>query len=517
MKASLGPELAKLAALASIQQTEDRIHENAIAISRIANDQDNIYRFGAYTFALFTLAVTLAGAFAHTQLKTWAQNDLLQNTKHEFQSEIDRRFDEDTRRFDQRIESGFTQLSAQISILIMLVQRTERGEHNEAMEALGWDGKLDSLQEYPIEIQKLVVQSVLKASDSPEGAQAVAWQAAAAIVVQNITEVNLSFLYERAVSTRSWTRGYAYFRQYGSDVSIKLNPRGFFCLLEILRRNLDWDAALLGESAYEGRMTANISHYLGHLKNNMGRFEEADKLLRPKVEELINSPARSRPGDWFKITYSFLLNCSERGKPEKGLEAARFSAKKIGDSSLQLGVLRLAEHLAALKMDSEAVELIQNVRQNLISIDEDAVTLQIQARLMEREGKSEEAVQFLKEGEVGVRSGKIPVYDRDRAIYFLSCLIGELLIRSGHLEEARKELHGLSLNDNVGEARFLIALSYATEGRHEEAARHLDGAGKIHRRWCGIAQLEELYPELAASHRHLGREPCTALRDDFSA
>ena len=240
----------------------------------------------------------------------------------------------------------------------------------------------------------------------------------------------------------------------------------------------------------------------------MGKFEEADGLLRPLVQGILRRGGRGLTTNWFKVTYSFLKNCSEWGRPEEGLEAARFSAKMVGDSLLQLGVLRLALHLEARKKNKEAKELIVAVKENVERLPEDAAILQIRARLTEWASGSEKALEYLRQNEARFRTEETGFSDSERARYFINCLIGELLLRAGRLKEARDQLHTMSLNDNVGEALFLLALSYAKDKQDDEAAQFLDRAGLVHRRWCRIAQLFELYPEIADSHKRLNREPC---------
>ena len=160
-----------------------------------------------------------AGALvtAYKSLKTWSQKNLMKDAKQGFEKHIEERFDEASRAFNGTINEGFTQLNNQISDLVVLIQLAERGQHDQAIETIDWNGRLDSLQNYTAEIQKLIIQSALKGVHTSQEFRNVAWEAAEQIFSENRSESNLSFLYELAASIRGWSVGYGYYRQYGGD------------------------------------------------------------------------------------------------------------------------------------------------------------------------------------------------------------------------------------------------------------------------------------------------------------
>jgi hypothetical protein len=182
---------------------------------------------------------------------------------------------------------------------------------------------------------------------------------------------------------------------------------------------------------------------------------------------------------------------------------------------LQLVVLKFELHLEACNKKAEAEELIAGVRENLKRLPEDLVSLQIQARLLARDESPAKAVEYLLANRTRLEADEVGSMDVSRGRYFVDCLVGELQIRSGQFPEARKQLHGPSLNDKVGEAQFLTALSYATENKDDECVRFIDRAGLIHRRWCKIAGLRELYPKIAESFTRAGKRFCESVPDDF--
>lgn len=505
-----------IASLESDRDTaRDKIQENDKSILNIANEQDKLF----WGTGVLLVVIGLIGTAAYFQLRQWAQTQIvtmLRNFTNRIEASIGQRFDVEKQEFESDNNARFALLDRQISDLVMLTQRAERGQHDDAIEKLGWDGKNETLQAYPVEIQKLIIRSILLAGHTSPNSRNVAWAAAEAIFRADESEANLSFLYELASDGRAWSRGYELYKAHGAKVPITSNAAGFCDLLRILRRNLRYSDAIRVEKSYTGRSTTEIVHILAHLKNNMGRFEDADKLLRPKIDEFMTSGRKRQRSNWPALTYSYLKNCNEWGKPEQGLDVAHFSVRMSGDALLQLGVLRLALHLEKLGESGVAGELIKGIEKNIEFLPEDATTWQIQARLMARKpGPSniDAAIKFLRDRDGLVKSGEATTLDPERANYFFQCLIGELLIEAGRYDEARRQLHELSLNDEVGEALFLIANSHAKQGeKHDdEATQFLDRAGIVHRRWCLIAQLVALYPELVESHKRTKRQPCASV------
>ena len=269
------------------------IQANEKGIINVEASQTRLWWAGSFIAALMTLGGGAAILYYYNQAKKWLQHRFLREVKTQFAKDINGRFGKEKESFVKSFNERLELFNRQISDLVGLIQRAERRQHDEAIEAIDWDGTLVSLQKYPVEIQKLIIQSALQATKRNELGP-VAWEAAEQIFMQTKTESCLSFLYELAAAAHDWNRGYAYYKRHGGDVQCKSNPHGFLALLEILRRNLDFAEALRVERIYVGRKVKLRRTRLSRSNRSILKRAAIGKLLGPWMVFSLKRAGRNR-------------------------------------------------------------------------------------------------------------------------------------------------------------------------------------------------------------------------------
>lgn len=385
----------------------------------------------------------------------------------------------------------------QISDMVVLHRALENRRFDEAVAAIQWDGRQNSLRAYPVELRKLAIKAIVNTSNGDAALRSLAWEEAESIFSQSSNEANLAFLYELAYDADDRKRGYDYFKRFGKSTPMLQNVKGASSLAALLRHDAHVKEGLQVIEDFKGERTSQLSQLRGHFLTNLGRFDEADEELSGQVKHVLTCRVDELPEKWGHVLYSYLLNCMASGEPEKGLRSARFALKAGADSLLLLGILRLAIHLDAKGRHEDCEELIVNVKHRFDQLPEDVASVQAEAIMAVKDNpdRRQDAVDNLKETIKRVEAGDIGGYNQERSTYFLTCLIGELLIEGNEESRGRAALREVIQDDKVGQASFLYSRSYARQNHFEEAFDYLERASRIHNRWRLISKVRELYPE----------------------
>lgn len=411
--------------------------------------------------------------------------DSLNHEQTQFKNEIIERLDTSA----AIVSTGLERMGEQISDMALLQRAIERCAFDAAVAAITWDGKAESLREYSIEVRKLVIEAVVRSTVSTLEQKNLAWKAGEAIYEQSRCERDLGMLYRLAYKTEQRDRGLMYFGRYQHETPMKLNAEGARAIAGILRlakRLNDAEAVL---NAYEGNPVLEVQQLRGHILTNLGRFDDAHAVLRTQVRQIMATKPEATPKTWHMVFTSHILNCTASGRFTDGIKASRFALRKGADSLLILGILRLVSSKRYVSSPI-ANELIVGVREAVQRVPEDVMTIQTQALLdaMAQDADLDQIISRIETALEGVRAGNFAVYNMERGVYFLACMIAELQIRKEDYAAARKTIREQVTMDNVGEAEFLVACSYAKDAKQEEALDALRRAATIHPRWDHIAR-----------------------------
>lgn len=386
-------------------------------------------------------------------------------------------------KFKDEIADNLTQLSSSYQAITQMLHLAELKQYADALDAIGWDGELSSLRGLAPAFRRKAIFCLARSKG--ENSEYLAWEAASAMLIEDQKADNLALCLRLAVYFRRWEQGLEAFKANEAVLdSGKGHKECEEFLFVIYRRLGHTRPALALARKRQAQTDISVLTNISALYRDVGSFDRAHDLLYPTIRTLqkAKTPA-GLPQGWHRLFNTFVAVCLDRGRPADASDAVRLMIAIKFDPMQIYSCLRVAAALEEGSVDRE--EFIDSVRSSLGSMDQkhDA-TVMARALLEELDGNIGEAMAI-----VGNEIENRREFEQDRSKkrldeYYLRCYLGELYLKAKRLEEAADVLHVATQEGHGGEAKFLLARTYALKQELLEATRWLRSASDEAPRWA---------------------------------
>ena len=458
-----------------LEEVSDQIQEQAASLEDL---RSNLKRFSL----LGTLTLTVAGIVGWALIKRRVVGFVDQALEGIASKRLEEAVTGLRRELLDRTESDLIRFARILALV-------DAGKPEAALTTYGWEGNVAALRQEEGNLRRAVIESLYYAAGRTEKEtndnRESAWRA-----VQELAEES-----HEVDDLRLYLRLATKLGRYEEALEVVQRDRGLLARdLEtatrgatILRRLGKRREALdvLGELESTENLAVIVTRAALH--RDLGNYQEAHSVLLPAVTEVLEAKPSRLEDSESRLINTFVANCLDRGNPEDAVGAAAFAVVRIARPR-PIEISTVGRLLLALPAGhGSRKELFADYSRRVQELPEGEVRAQSEVHLMRLEGKDDEAQVYLRRKleELAAKEEASEV-DR-RSEYFYRCLLGELLLTRGAVDEAHAILLPAARERQNGEGCYLIAKAELGRGDETAAAHWLSEAIDILPKWKHLA------------------------------
>jgi len=490
--------------LADLRSELKRVAE---AADKANLDLERYRRFAAWGASIGTALLVVGSFFGYQALRDAVRRGVERNLERAVSKALASSLPDILADTQQRAEDFLLRLAKLLAL-------RSHGSYDEALLEYGWDGNVASLrQETPI-LRRAIIECLYSARRNRREDRDTAWEAITELT-QDDTSPETNRLYLRiAFNTRRYNEGLAFIERL--DEVIRADQASALRAATLLRRVGQLTRALELAELYKDDKDLGSIVTVAALLRDLGRFDHVHDLLVPAVNRLASDPASVLPDGWHRIVNTFIANSLDRGRAEDAIRSAEFVMRSSPGPVEIFTVGRLI--MALPPLHPARAGLLQRFRDAIPQLMPGEATIRCRALLLQMDGAPQEALNLLNEA---IRDGARPHgQGMSPDVYFQRCNVAQILIEIGRYGEAIDALMpaaGLTLG---GEAKFLLAVAYASQEEGKDSVRWLTQAVHEAPKWAVHARdhdrlknVPEVTEELARMGREDGGSAAASLGD----
>jgi len=377
--------------------------------------------------------------------------------------------------------------------------------YDEALEFVEWAGDYRPFWEEPSSIQRSLIMCLSNSwTARKSGSHLVAWKWAKALVEKEPIAANAITMLRTGNTLKHWADAVEFYDlispKLKADDQEKCEPLLFVALRRARCRDNEKDInPRLKKLAAKHMDTLDTSFVvnIAAFYRDDGKFEEAERMMKARVNKLTGYSAIKHEEGWDRLFNTYIANCIDQGKAAMAIQQTKTLIANSKTTDHVFTCARLAWNLD--KTDPEREYLFKIIRSRYESgmlAEKDDGAIKTIAIFMEATNQPLPAEKILNDAveECINKSDKWSLYHA----YYYNCMLAEIYLSRENVSGAGKAIELLSqyVNDDIGEAQFLIAKAYALLNSPEVMSKHLQMASSAKRKWIVRASYDKAFQGL---------------------
>lgn len=360
------------------------------------------------------------------------------------------------------------------------------GHFDEALKAYGWDGNISSLRSESLPIRRLIIECLHSSREDRRAKRQLALEALNELIIDDNSIECMRLFLRINYASRRIKEGVAFVDKHREQLAT--DRESALRASTLLRKaNRQEDALKLVKAVYDERDLECVVHS-AVLERDLGNFNEAHDVLTPAVTQLISDPKTQLPDGWHRILNTFIANCIDRNRPEDGLRSAEFVFRSSPGAVEVFTVGRLIKALPESNQDRS--ELMSRFAAAIEGLAAGEARLRCEVLHLQMQKNFDVAEKLLlKAIEPRSAAGK---NELDSDTYYQYCTLGEFYIDQKRPDDAIDVLMTAAGSNYGGEAKFYLAIAYATKGEDRDSGRWLSQALQELPKWAAHARDHEV-------------------------
>lgn len=410
--------------------------------------------------------------------------------KDQIQGVLEKRFKEDyddrlSKVFTERTDELFQNLEKRLYDEVHLISLWSSGKYDEALDFIGFDGKL-KFDQYDKPALKRVLLSCVSNTRKyrSDELRELAYQAAKEMLEHEKSPLSVRIFLEVSLRVRKYDMSIELYDDNKIRKEIARDRSASSWMATALRRKHRFH-----DSAAISLFWAKSKDYqavvgLAAALRDLGYYKSAHVWLQEIAKSILARPQRSIAGAPRKVLNTYIANCIDAGYPEDSIDAARLLLLHDSDDieifTVSLLVLDLYDKgNGNPELTRMLIPFVDALSPEVEKKEDCQLIIELTSGEMETPDKVKEFIYR--------RLPDFPSMD-----YFKSTTLAYLLYKAGDIKKAIAILDKTrSKRGGNGMAEHYLSIIYANAGKTDDAAYYIKASGEILPKWVYLVEKEK--------------------------
>lgn len=398
-------------------------------------------------------------------------------------------------KFDQMIDGVHKDIECRLNHVMKWAEKASSVEtlrhgrrFSEALDICPWNGKVESLEDYPRGLQRTLLACAGRLRDHELGGKGQYLRSQSWIAAKSIADLtdpsDVTFVLREALQHCNYSEGVEYYESaIDSGVTLSDDCHRLACVL--LRSNGRNQEALSLAKKYSAGAGIRHLNTLASLMRDDGDLNGAYNLLNREVRQELALPIVSRSKGWHRAVTTFITICYDQNEALKAVGAANDLLKDMPNG---IGLYVCCLLARRCPEGEEKERLFDRIEQLLGETPHDQAIL-ARAIVKGHRESSEASVEFLQQAiqreekklDLNINSSRLPVIRADIDRYKTE--VAYQFLHAEKYGDCKAILMELNEEDKFGDAKYCLAQACIALGQDREALSCIKAACRTKRKW----------------------------------